>query len=175
MDTSELEELMEIYGKAVYGFCHKLAKDKADADDLYQETFLKAVELCQKINRDRNPKGFLISIAAGLWKNNRRKNARRNQIAPAEERCDELSAADMPGDGPTPEEIVISRECRSLIQTATNELKEKLKIPLYMYYTAEMSIDEIAQALKIPKGTVKSRLYKARKELEQVLEDFWYE
>ena len=175
LDTTELDDLARLYGKAVYGFCHKLAKNRADADDLYQETFLKAIELCSKMKKDRNPKAFLISLAVGLWKNNRRKNARRNQIAPVDELCDGVSGAEMLSDGSTPEGIIISRECRTSIQAAANELNEKLKIPLYMYYTAEMSVEEIALVLKIPKGTVKSRLYKARKELEQVLEDCWYE
>jgi RNA polymerase sigma-70 factor (ECF subfamily) len=175
LDTAELEELTRLYGKAVYGFCRRLTRDMADTDDLYQETFLKAIGLCSKIRKDRNPKGFLISIALGIWKNNLRKNLRHDRIAPAQEQCDGVSAAELLSDGSTPEDIVISRERRALIQAAADGLDEKLKIPLYMYYTAEMSVEEIAKVLKIPKGTVKSRLYKARKELEKVLEDLWYE
>jgi RNA polymerase sigma-70 factor (ECF subfamily) len=70
----------------------------------------------------------------------------------------------------TPEQAVLSDELRQMIQAAADRLDDKLKIPIYMYYTADMSVDEIASALKIPSGTVKSRLYHARKAMKQILE-----
>ena len=168
MDIVDLSELIKLHGKAIYGFCHKLTKDKSDTDDLYQETFLKAMELCHKIDRDHNPKGFLISIAIGIWKNNRRKYAWRQRIAPIEELNEDVDNGYK--DESTLEDMVLSNELRVRIQTATETLNDKLRIPLYMYYTAQMSIQEIASALNIPQGTVKSRLHKARKTLKNVLE-----
>ncbi|WP_304943677.1 RNA polymerase sigma factor [Vallitalea guaymasensis] len=85
MDIAYLSDLVELQGKAIYGFCYNLTNKKNDADDLYQETFLKAMELCHKIDRNNNPKGFLISIAIGIWKNNCRKYAWRQRIAPIQE------------------------------------------------------------------------------------------
>ena len=175
MDITDLSDLVRLHGKAIYGFCHKLAGNKTDTDDLYQETFLKAMELCHKIDKHNNPKGFLISIAIGLWKNNRRKYVRRQRIAPIEEFNEDMSNGYILKDESTPEDIVISNELSAMIQTAADTLNDKLKIPLYMYYTAEMSNEDIASALKIPQGTVKSRLYKARKALKNVLEVNMYE
>lgn len=175
MDITDLSSLVKLHGKAIYGFCHKLAKNKADTDDLYQETFLKAMERCHKIDKDINPKGFLISIAIGLWKNNRRKYAWRQKIAPMAEFNEAVNNGYIFKDEPNPEDIVISDEIRIMIQTAADKLNNKLKLPLYMYYTAEMSIEDIASALKIPQGTVKSRLYKARKVLKSILEVSKYE
>ena len=57
----------------------------------------------------------------------------------------------------------------------TAELKEKYRIPVYMYYSAEMSLEEIADALNIPKGTVKSRLHTARTIIGKKLEEHGYE
>lgn len=170
MDIIDLGNLVTLNGKAIYGFCHKLAKNKADADDLYQETFLKALELCPKIDVGNNPKGFLISIAIGLWKNNRRKYIRRQRIAPVEELNEDVGNGFTFSNISTPEDIVISKERCAAIQAAADTLNDKLKIPLYMYYTAEMSVEDIASELKIPQGTVKSRLYKARETLKNVLE-----
>ncbi|SKC89277.1 RNA polymerase sigma factor [Maledivibacter halophilus] len=170
MDIADLSNLVELHGKAIYGFCHKLVKNKNDTDDLYQETFLKAMEICHKIDRDNNPKGFLISIAIGIWKNKRRKYARRQRIAPIQEFNEDVNYEYIFKDKSTLEDMVISNELRVMIQTAADKLSNKLRIPLYMYYTAEMSIQEIASALKIPQGTVKSRLYKARKALKNILE-----
>ncbi len=170
MDNMDIDSLVMLYGKAIYGFCNRLAKSRTDADDLYQETFLKALKLCPKIDKDNNPKGFLVSIAVGLWKNNRRKYARRQRIAPEEELKEETDSSFMFVNVLTPEEILISKERCAEIRTAADKLDDKLKIPLYMYYTAEMSVEDIASALKIPQGTVKSRLFKARKTLKNILE-----
>lgn len=169
MDITELNELVRTHGKAIYGFCHKLAKNRNDADDLYQETFLKAMELYHKIDNGNNPKGFLISIAVRQWKNNRRKYARRNRLAPIEE-LNEYLGSNIISKEMSPDSIVISNELRSTLQTAADKLNDKLRIPLYMYYTAGMSNEEISVALKIPEGTVKSRLFKARKTLKNILE-----
>lgn len=173
LDNIDIDSLVMLYGKAVYGFCLRLVKDKDNADDLYQETFLKAMEMCNKIDKNNNPKGFLISVAVGLWKNNRRKYARRQRIAPEGELNEDMVNI-MCTNMSTPEEIVILRERCAVIRTAADKLNDKLRIPLYMYYTAEMSVEEIALALRIPKGTVKSRLHKARKNLKNVLEGYQY-
>lgn len=166
----ELSDLVKLHGKAIYGFCHKLAGNKTDTDDLYQETFLKAMEMRHKIDVNQNPKGFLISIAIRLRKNNRRKFAWRQRIAPTAELNEVVDKACLPTGAETPEDAVLSDEFSGMIQSAAEGLVDKLKIPLYMYYTAEMSVDEIALALRIPSGTVKSRLYQARKAMKKILE-----
>jgi len=175
LDIADLSDLVKLHGKSIYGFCYKLTKNRVDTDDLYQETFLKAVELCHKIDRDNNPKGFLISIALGLWNNKRRKYAWRQRIAPILEFNDDINSCYIYKDeSSTPEDIIISNELCGMIQTATDSLNDKLKIPLYMYYTAEMSVEDIASTLKIPTGTVKSRLHTARRLLKKILEDSKY-
>lgn len=64
------------------------------------------------------------------------------------------------------------RESQS-IETAS--LKDKYRIPVYMYYAAEMPIEEIAESLQLPKGTVKSRLHTARIIIGKKLEEHGYE
>lgn len=169
LENRDIDSLLMLYGKDIYGFCLRLAKNKDNADDLYQETFLKALELSNKIDKSKNLKGFLVSIAVGLWKNNRRKYARRQRIAPEAELNEEMGCITCTNTS-TPEEIVIFKERCELIRSAADKLNDKLRIPLYMYYTAGMTVEDIASALRIPQGTVKSRLYKARKILKNVLE-----
>lgn len=171
MEITELSNLVELYGDAVYGFCYKLTKNIADTDDLYQETFLKAMELCHKIDANKNPRAFLIGIAARLWKNKNRKYLWRQKIAPTEELYDNTSVESKS----TPEDFVIANELSIIIHNAVDKLNDKYKIPLYMYYTAGMSIEEIALALKIPQGTVKSRLHNAKKALKKFLGGNGYE
>ncbi|MCU6708258.1 sigma-70 family RNA polymerase sigma factor [Paenibacillus sp. J5C_2022] len=170
MNIEDLIELVKLHGKSIYGFCYKLTGTKVDTDDLYQDTFLKAMELRHKMDATRNPKAFLISIAVRLHRNQRRKLAWRQRIAPAAN----LEAANsqfilLTGEA-SPEDVVLSLELRTMIQDAAHRLNDKLKLPLYMYYTADMTVEEIAVALRIPPGTVKSRLHKARKTMREALE-----
>lgn len=170
MEIEELSNLVQTHGRALYGFCYKLMGNKEDADDLYQETFLKAMEVRHKLDANQNPKSFLISIAVHLRNNYRRKYARRQRIAPTAELNDTVDKAFLPDGVATPEDAVLSDELRRIIQTAADRLGDRFKIPLYMHYTADMSIEEIAEALEIPSGTVKSRLHQARKAMKKFLE-----
>lgn len=170
MNIDELNDLIEQHGKALYGFCLRLATNRADTDDLYQETLLKALEARYRLDRSRNPKAFLMSVAVGLRKNQRRKFAWRQRIAPTAEFNEDADASNVFYKEETPEDALLSLERRRKIQAAADSLQDKLKIPLYMHYTAEMSINEIAAALKIPPGTVKKRLYQARQAMKKDLE-----
>lgn len=169
MKASDLSNIVEIHGDAIYSFCYFLTKDKSSTDDLYQDTFLKALELCHKIDPEKNPKSFIISIAIGLWKNKCRKLARQQKIMTNFEANDDVIDC-YTANNETPEEIVLNNELSSMVQAAVASLDTKLKLPLYMYYTVDMPIEDIAKALKTPKGTVKSRLFKARKSIKNILE-----
>lgn len=170
MDIDGLIELVKLHGKSIYGFCYRLTGNKEDTDDLYQETFLKAVELRHKMDASRNPKSFLISIAIRVHKNHRRKLAWRQRIAPIAELDEAANKSGSHACDGTPEDAVLSLELRTMIQNAAHRLDDKMKLPLYMFYTADMTVEEIASALRIPQGTVKSRLHKARKLMRKVLE-----
>jgi RNA polymerase sigma-70 factor (ECF subfamily) len=73
-------------------------------------------------------------------------------------------------DGSSLEEEIFRREAINTIRRLTEELPDKLRIPVYLFYSRELSIEEIARAMHIPKGTVKSRLHKARMILKSGLE-----
>lgn len=175
MDIADLSDIVELHGKAIYGFCYNLTKNKSDTDDLYQEAFLKATEMCYRIDKENNPKSFIISLAIGIWKNNRRKHAWRHRIVPINEFNEDLCSSSLLQNDLTPEDIALSKELSKLIQGAADTLNDKLRIPLYMYYTADLSVEDIAKALKTPPGTVKSRLYKARKVIKNIMEANEYE
>ena len=78
MKQSELEMCIAEYGKDLYSFCCYLTYSKMEADDLYQDTFVKVIEL-GKIDVSNNPKSYLLSIAVRLWKNRKRKLERRRR------------------------------------------------------------------------------------------------
>lgn len=82
MDAGEIEKCIDDFGTDIYRFCLKLCENKTDAEDLYQQTFLKALETEWALDWEKNPKALFFSFAYHLWKSDRRKQARRNAIAP---------------------------------------------------------------------------------------------
>ena len=82
MTRQEFIDLLEREGTGVFSFCRMLAGSKEEAEELYQETMLMATERLSYIDCTKNPKSFLISLCVGIYKNNRKKAARRQRIAP---------------------------------------------------------------------------------------------
>ena len=166
-----MEQCICEYGKEIYSFCKHLTCSRQEADDLYQDTFLKAVELQQKIDWQENPKSFLLSVAVRIWKNRKRKVAWRNRIAPTEVLIEERDVEECCDTEVSLEEGYIIQEESRIVRSAVDKLPEKLRMCVLLFYMEELSIPQIAKILKIPQGTVKSRLYQARKQLQKELED----
>ena len=169
MQISDIEKLVDDYGKDVYNFCRKLTYDEFDAEELYQDTFLKVMDVYERIDEENNPKSFLISICISLWNNKKRKYARRNRIAPTEY-IDEENKSNMYKNEDTPESEMLKKELCDVINGFINELDDKMRIPFLLFYYQEMSVENISKAIDIPVGTVKSRLYNARVHIKNKLE-----
>ncbi len=165
----EFADLVEKYKDSVYKFCRSLTYSKEDADDLFQETFLRAFEQISKISVSDNPQGFLFSTSLYIWKSWKRKYARRKRLAPVEPLDDTVAC------GVNMEDSFIAQEETRIVQELVGALPDKFKIPIILYYTVEMSVPDIASTLKLPVGTVKSRLFKARKLIEKGLVSIHYE
>ena len=148
-----------------------LAKNQADADDLYQDSFLQGYTLLQKIDADNNPSSFIITIAVRLWQSKQRKAARRQSILPQTD-FPELEIADF---APSPEEQAAKKELATIICKFTNELPEKMRLAILMFYSGGMTIAQIAREMHVPQGTIKSRLNTAKRNLKERLEGCGYE
>ena len=169
MDVRQLEECIQEYGAEIYAFCCQLAGNRQEAEELYQDTFLKAVEIQGRIDSRKNPRSYLASIALRIWKNKRRKYAWRSRIAGMQELKEE-TVADIGGQAPSPEEAVLRQELQAQVREAVARLEERYRLPIFLYYTLQLPMGQIGRSLRIPQGTVKSRLHKARKLLKQELE-----
>jgi len=163
-DISEAQ-LVSDYKNTVYRFCLSLVYRREDADDLFQDTYLRAFSEIEKIKVSENPQSFLLSIATSLWKSQKRKYARRNRIAPTVE-FDEAYLGETVG----VEDGVIANDEILVVRELVNSLPDKLKVPVVMYYTIDMSVSEIANTLRLPAGTVKSHLSRARTIIRKGLE-----
>lgn len=163
LKQADISRLIELYGKKVYNFCLRLCTTTYDAEDLYQDTFLKAIEKLSSIDEDNNPSAYLCTIALSLWKSKTRKAARRHAIAPQTPIDEHFAVAS----DYALEEQVIKDELHAQVNAAVSSLEEKLRTCMLLHYVMEMPLGEIARILNIPEGTVKSRLHTARKLLKE--------
>lgn len=168
MIKSEMEKCIAEYGKDVFSFCCYLTSSRQEAEDLYQDTFLKVMEL-DELRQDKNPKSYILSIACMLWKNRQRKIANRMRLVRSEDVSD-IQESEFFEESSTPEDEVLKNEIKIQVRMAVNELPDKLKVIALLFYMEDRSIREIAEIVQAPQGTVKSRLYKARKLLHKQLE-----
>lgn len=168
MNDIQLEQCINEYGKDIYAFCSQLTRSTQEAED--QDTFLKAVELGRKIDYENNPKSYLVSIALRIWKNRKRKYAWRKRIAQPEQIVEETVSTEAAGQEPSVEEAFLRQELQEQVRGAVEKLDDRYRVPVYLYYTLQLSVEQIAKIMKLPQGTVKSRLHKARKLLKQELE-----
>ena len=171
MTKQELEMCIHEYGKEIYSFCKYLTCSLQEADDLYQDTFLKAVELKEKIEYTDNVKSYLLSVALRIWKNRKRKATWRKRIADVRPVVEEKDTKVCVSAELLPEERILDKEKKEMVRQAVDKLPERLCIVVLLFYMEELSVAQIASILKIPSGTVKSRLYQARKLLKKELED----
>ena len=168
MDFDTFCRLVDDYGDPVYRFCRKLSP--GGADDLYQETFLRILERRESIDGSGNIRSYIFKVCVNLWRSSLRKDSRLwNTYAQLED------AANLPDGEQSPEDRAIGAEAVRRLDRMIGELHERFRLPLYLFYTSEMKVDEIAKVLGIPPGTVKSRLHKARLLLKNQMEESDYE
>lgn len=163
----QIEQIISEYGRQIYSFCVYITGDRDAADDLYQQTFLVAIEK-DEIDADRNPKSYLLSVAVNLWNNQKRKYVWRRKKA-AVVYYDDSDLEQLQDGTPSVEESVEHREEIERIRQTVQTLPDKLRIVILMHFMEELSVEEIAGILGIPAGTVKSRIHKAKRVLKERL------
>ena len=143
----------------------KLTQDTNDADDLVQDTSLRALTHRDKFVSDINFKGWMMTIKYNIFLNNQDRVERRRQIFDSTTDILNLSLASEGGYS-TPDGAMSIRE----IYSAIDALSEHTRTPFQMYLNG-YKYSEIAEEMNIPEGTVKSRIFFARKELQKSLRD----
>lgn len=168
MTKEEWENWIVIYGRQIYSFCRYLTHDREEADDLYQDTFLTAIRQQERILTGESAKGYLLAIAMNLYKNRKKKFAVRNRIVKMQSLGEEEAV--IPDQETAPLEKCLKQEEERKVREAVNSLSDKYRLPVLLYYMEDMELSSIASLMKLPVGTVKSRLYHARMLLKKKLE-----
>lgn len=147
-------------------FAFKLTADYEDANDLLQETTLKALDNEDKYATETNFKGWIYTIMRNIFINNYRKTLRdQTYVDQTNNQFFINSGVDLEAD--SLEEAYDAKEVRKIV----NALPKEYKVPFSMY-VAGFKYREIADKLDLPLGTVKSRIFFTRQRLQEALKDF---
>ena len=142
-------------------------KTALDVDDLVQETFTRLLAHRRKLRADSSVRAYLFTVARNLFYERHRRDARSPVIDGMS-----VSVADL---DPSPSAIVRQGQDRRMLLEALRRIPIDSQIALELFYWEALSVAELATALEIPEGTVKSRLHRAREQLrarlEQLIED----
>lgn len=161
MNASEFKSsLMDLQGNML-SFAYMLTSNRDDAYDLLQDTTVKALDNYEKYTENTNFKGWIFTIMRNIFINNYRRGARQSTLIDTTDNLYHLNLSQDSGIE-TPEGSYTISE----ITDAINEFSDEYRIPISMM-VAGYKYTEIAEKLDLPLGTVKSRIFFARKRLQE--------
>jgi RNA polymerase sigma-70 factor, ECF subfamily len=147
---------------SLYGTALRLTRRTQDAEDLVQDTYLKAFRAAHQFERGTNLKAWLFTILHNTYRNMRRHDV-RNPVEVDSEAVDR--AADGAGDPETPEQLLSRATLDADLQAALDALPETFRQAVWLRDVEELSYAEIARVLDVPIGTVMSRISRGRRAL----------
>lgn len=159
-DREAFAQLVLFYNEALYRWVARLTGNSHAAEDLVQDTFVRAYQAITRLRPDTNLKAWLFRIAHNLYANWVRDRKGKNATLPTE--VFDTHAG--------PEELAQENETSRRLQQAIDKLPEEWKIALLLRIQEDMAFREIAVALGTTEETARWRVYKARQKLMENLE-----
>ena len=163
--TSIQTRLMDLQSNML-NFAYMLTSNRDDAYDILQDTMLKVLDNADKYTENTNFKGWVFTIMRNIFINNYRRIARSATVIDQTEDLYHLNLSQDSGID-SPEGSYAASE----ITAAINEFPEKYRVPFSMH-VAGYKYEEIAEEMNLPLGTIKSRIFFARKELQTRFADY---
>ncbi|MFO7651366.1 MAG: sigma-70 family RNA polymerase sigma factor [bacterium] len=166
-DTAAFDELMQRYARSVYKVTYSLMRSHADADDTAQETFIRAFRAIGRYDPTWRFYTWLRRIAVNVCLNElKRRN--RFRLVPLPQSDGDAECVDVPDPNPTAVDATLRRD----LDAALGRLPEDQRAVFVLRVNEELSYNEISELLRIPVGTVMSRLNRARTRLRELLKEY---
>ncbi|NND05101.1 MAG: RNA polymerase sigma factor [Saprospiraceae bacterium] len=164
MSTIEFKDHLNQLSTVLNTFAYNLTKNSEDAKDLFQETALRAIKNKDKFRPGTNLKAWLFTIMKNIFINNYRKKSKSKVVNDSTENLYYLNstAADIENKA---DSNIMMKELLAMV----DELEDTLRAPFLMHYQG-YKYQEIADQLGLPLGTVKSRIFFARKSLKEQIQ-----
>lgn len=165
-DANAFEELVLKYEKTVYNLALRMVGDRDDASDMTQEAFIKAYGSLSSFRGDSKFSVWIYRIATNVCLDFLRSKSRKQQVSlTVSDDDDEDAQLDIPDPSSAPEQQLIKKISMQSVEEGLKTLPDKQRQILVMRELGGMSYAEIGKALSLEEGTVKSRIFRARKRL----------
>jgi RNA polymerase sigma-70 factor (ECF subfamily) len=174
-DATAWEEIVRLHSRRIYNLCYRFTSSPDDAQDLTQDVFIKVYRTLGTYDVDKGAfTTWLTTLTRNLlvdhFRRSRQDRLTESIDAGLREEEDSLSLSDRLEDqAPNPGDRLASKETQKMVQQALTHLSPDLREAVILRDLQDLDYKEIAQVLKVPEGTVKSRINRGRMELARLL------
>lgn len=171
-DQNAFSRLRQKYHDAIFNLIYRMVREKDEVEDLTQEAFIKAFASLATFNNEYAFSTWLYKIATNNCIDHiRRKKLQTFSIDKPIESKESDFSFELPDSTYEPDQEMISSQRKKLLDDAINSLPEKYRQVIIMRHQEELEYQEIARILKLPLGTVKAHIFRARELLYKYLKD----
>jgi RNA polymerase sigma-70 factor (ECF subfamily) len=174
-DATAWEEIVRLHNRRIYNLCYRFTSSPDDAQDLTQDVFIKVYRTLGSYDVDKGAfTTWLTTLTRNLlvdhFRRSRQDRLTESIDAGLREEEDSPSLSDRLEDqSPNPDDRLASKETQKMVQQALTHLSPDLREAVILRDLQDLDYKEIAQVLKVPEGTVKSRINRGRMELARLL------
>lgn len=175
-DAAAWEEIVQKYNRRIYNLCYRFAGSPDAAQDLTQEVFIRMYRTLNSYDAGRGAfMTWVTTLTRNLLVDHFRKTKQDRMTdsldaTPSDHEDAMPLSEQIPDHGPAPDSRVQSREARETVHEALQKLSPELREAVILRDLQDMDYREIATVLKVPEGTVKSRINRGRAELARLLQ-----
>ena len=171
-NTQMFSRLIDNYKNMVYNLAYRMSSNSQEAEDISQEAFLRAYQSLGRFNPSYKFSTWLYQITLNIIRDRFKKKELNYVSLDTPIKTDDSEFYPQPLDSTNdPERIVARQEDARAVQQAINSLSLKYREVIVLRHLQDLSYIEISNILKLPQGTVKVRLYRAREQLRKILAD----
>jgi RNA polymerase sigma-70 factor (ECF subfamily) len=175
-DKGAFDEIVRRYTRKMVNLAYQIVGDRDLAEDIGQETFLRAYKSAARYREISKFSTWLYTIAINLCRNElRRRKFKTYSLEGMAERDDDKLRIDIADEKRKPDLDFERKETGRLVREAVAQLPEKFKTPLVLRDIQQLSYEEIGDIMNLPEGTVKSRINRGRLRVKEILRPLFEE
>jgi RNA polymerase sigma-70 factor, ECF subfamily len=174
-DAAAWEEIVRLHNRRIYNLCYRFTNSPDDAQDLTQEVFIRVYRTLRSYDVERGAfTTWLTTLTRNLlvdhFRRSRQERITDSMDAGIRDEDDSPSlGSQIPDRAPAPDDRLASKETQQMVRAALARLSPDLREAVILRDLQDMDYKEIAQVLRVPEGTVKSRINRGRTELARLL------
>jgi RNA polymerase sigma-70 factor (ECF subfamily) len=174
-DRKAFEEIYNLYHRRIYNAVYGMLSDADDAQDVTQDVFIRLHDALPTLRADEAFSTYLYRIALNLCRDRARRKKRvrfQSMDTPRVGEEGDVEPMEFPDAGKLPEELLTGDELQTRVREAVQTLSDDHKAVIMMHHFQGMEVNDIANILDVPSGTVKSRLARGRDQLHRKLKTY---